>query len=507
MRYAPVTRIFATTVILSVVISSSFMFALLSAQEARAQAPLNQLQCSDVQGGSGLLFEQVAAGAGTVEPGSAVNIPLTITNDSNLHRLGVSIGAAIHINGNPLPYDWLVVDGPFDLNSGQHNDVSLHWLVPGNAPAGSYEARIFSYHGDSDSLMRAAMSQTSVSSGVSVPFTVAGNAQATVLFDTNTLSMDDARVYVGVINEFPADSEQTTLSLDLVNQLAGVTQTGQLTLTTYQGLSADESARWFSVTKEVSLSSIDRQTSGINVPTVVTEENTEGFSAETDEVVRIDSYVVVAEFSPDEGPDINKLTLLFERSGSTGVVSNPVPTINSIGVQHDSDTTLVIACVGSRDQVLALSVASAATYEVAYNLLVHPINQLGEPQYDSVLAESAGTAQLGGGVASFVVATPVSEAEEFAVRLVTAKGDIARPSATHEVVYRCDSGADCQIISSTDSEKNQRSPFVLGIQLATLVMLLTVIAIFFCNTFPLLTLNNRRQTDVDENQNQEGRST
>lgn len=451
-----------------------------SAQEEAPAVESTQLSCNDVRGMEGLSLNVPQQEDVVTEPGASFTVPVTIDNGYMYELRDLSLGAVVFFNGNAVPYDWFNVTTDLDISAEGSKTVDVTWTVPHNAPKGSYEFVVYLHQGDSEHLLTSALSRSSMSS--SLDFSVGGDAEAAAQFDISSIKVNGKAMTAGAVNTYPADAEHLDFTIDIVNEFEDVPQIGPVTLTVYESFYPHSISALESETFEARLLSGSRYTYALD------------FSP------NFDQYIVTGQFKAEDGSQSSFLVLL-QREGATGTITQPLPTVSFIGVSPKGEGEAeVIGCIENNESALLTEDELAPGYPVDYRMTVHPIDEAGEPIRSDLLATAEGSAELGGGVSNFGFSKTFTRADEFMVRVDVLKdGEVVD---VREVRYQCDPDFGCALSPEHFGGSDNRTIFgigvgalILGMQLATLAILLTVMSIFFCNIYPLVMRRRKSPTE------------
>lgn len=481
--------------LLVVACAASLLATLITAKHAEAQesdaAPIgaaDQLTCSDVRGKDGLAVVLPSQEDVSTEPGSQFTVPVKVSNSYGYELRNLTVGAVLFFDGNAVPFDWFTAASGITVSAGDQKSVPVTWTVPHNAHAGAYELVVFVQQGDTPHLLTSALGREGVSD--SLDFTVAGDAVTGAQFDTSSIKVNGKAMTASAINTFPADAEDLQFSIDMVNEFKDNPQVGPVTLTVYESFYPHSLSELESETFEARLLSESRDTYTLD------------FGA------NFNQYIVTGQFKAEDGSQSSFLVLL-QREGAIGTLTQPLPTVSFIGVAPKGDDSEVVACIENRESVLLSEDELAPGYPVSYRLTVHPIDDAGEPIRSDLIASADGQAELGGGVHDFGIAKAFTRVQEFMVRLEVIKE--REVIDVREVRYECDADFGCTLSPEPGAYQDERTilgigvgAFMLGMKLATLAILLTVLSIFFCNIYPLVMRRGKRPDTMGDNQQSQG---
>ena len=440
-----------------------------------------QLSCNDIRGKEGLSVRVPEQADVVTAPGSVFTVPVTVGNSYDYELRDLSVGAVVLFNGNPVPYDWFTVASGLDVAAQSDKVVDLTWTVPHNAPKGSYELAVYVDQGGSEHLLTNALGRNALKD--SLQFKVTGDTDAGALFDMSSIKVNGKAMTAGAINTFAADAENLQFSIDMVNDLKDNPQIGPVTFTVYESFYPHSLSELESETFEARLLSQSREVYNLD------------FGA------NFDQYIVTAQFKAEDGSQSSFLILL-QREGVTDTLTQPLPTVRFIGVAAEGDSSKVIACIENHESALLADDELAPTYGVSYRMSVHPIDAAGEPVRSDLITNAAGEAQLGGGLFDFGFSQTFARTEQFMVRVEVLKAE--EVIDVREVRYQCDPNFGCAMSPEYLNGHGHRTIFgigisaiILGMQLVTLALLITVISIFFCNIYPLVMRVYKRRQDGD----------
>ncbi len=473
---------------------ASLLATLMTATIAEAQAPdgvevsdvseSTQLTCNDVRGKNGLavLVPHLEERPST-EPGAQFMVPVTISNSYQYELRDLTIGAVLFYNGNAVPFDWFTAESHITVGANSQKAVPLTWTVPHNAQSGSYELAVYIQQGETPHLLTSALGRDALSD--SLDFTVTGEAQAGAQFDISSIKVNGKAMTAQAINTFAADTEQLEFSIDIVNQLKENPQVGPVTLTVYESFYPHSLSELESETFEARLLSDSRYTYNLD------------FGA------NFDQYIITGQFKAEDGSQSSFLVLL-QRDGAAGTLTQPLPTVSFVGVAPKGDESEIVACIDNRESALLSEDELAPSYPVSYRLTVHPIDEAGEPVRSDLIATTEGSAELGGGIPDLGISKAFASTDEFMVRLDVLKdGEVVD---VREVRYQCDPDFGCTLSPEMGGTGTDRTilgigmgALMLGMKLATLAILITVLAIFFCNIYPLVMRRRTVNKDVGGN--------
>ncbi len=465
--------------LLSSLLASTVFLATARAQETAPEAAA-QLTCNDVRAIEGLSVALPDQEGVTTKPGAEFSVPVSIGNSFDYELRDLSIGAVLFFDGNAVPFDWFTLEPTVSIAADSTKTVPLTWSVPHNAPEGKYELAVYVHQGNSQHLLTSALSRHALSA--SLNFTVSGEVQAGAQFDISSILVNGKPMTAGAINTFPSDVEQLEFSIDIVNEYSSNPQVGPVTFTIYESFYPHSLSELESETFEARLLSESRQAYTLD------------FSP------NFNQYIVTGQFKAADGSQSSFLVLL-QRDGAVDTLTQPLPTVGFVGVAPKGEgESEVIACIENNESALLSEDELAPIYPVSYRLSVHPIDGSGEPVRSDLITNAAGEGELGGELQNFGFTKTFAKAEQFMVRVeVLKEGEVVD---VREVRYQCDADFGCAISPEYLNQMGQKTifgigatAFILGMQLATLAILLIVMSIFFCNVYPLMMRSRKSRQD------------